>query len=482
MKSLVNRTAAVLTMFVLILTGFSISNIEVSATTNEYKTWKQSDSRWGTVNLGSSGGTMKSIGCAVTSVAILMVQSGAMDEADFNPGVLCNFLSNNGGFDGYGNIYWGAATKLNNNFTYEGGGVLSGTQSQKTDEIQSYINSGYAVMVSVKNKGHWVAIDSVSNGTTYMVDPARTSTTELFSAYNASGVTSIRLFKNSKNSASVNTETKQNVTNEQKAEVKNATYTVGKYSVKESLNFRTGSATTYDSISLISSGTHLKVTEISGNWGKVLHNGQTGWICLDYAEYLGNLPVYERGVYTTIADLNHRSGSGISNSSNCIIPNGTKLNISEIYDEWGKVIYNGVEGWVSLDYTEYEGQLPSSYSTGKYIVNELINFRTKTESDAPSYGLIPSGTVVKVIEVDYNWGKIEYRGRTAWICLDYATSTYSDTTLTGDLNQDGNVTNDDIRLMAEGIANGKKYSYEEIVALDIDGDSEITAKDIAKLD
>ena len=96
-------TAAVLAAMIMI-TGICRLSIPVQAASGEYKSWLQTDSRWGSIQLGSSGATMSRIGCAVTSLAKLVVHSGSATEETFDPGKLCNYLSKNGGFDAGGLI------------------------------------------------------------------------------------------------------------------------------------------------------------------------------------------------------------------------------------------------------------------------------------------------------------------------------------------------------------------------------------------
>ena len=86
---------------------------------SSYKTWLQSDSRWGSKCLGVSHETMSQVGCAVTSVAILAVHSGSVSEDSFNPGILCDYLSKNNGFDSFANLYWGAVSGLVSGFTFQ---------------------------------------------------------------------------------------------------------------------------------------------------------------------------------------------------------------------------------------------------------------------------------------------------------------------------------------------------------------------------
>lgn len=524
MKIFTSKAVAAVTVCALALSGastvgsamfpFNAPAISVSAdsyTTGAYKYWKQSDPRWANYSLGSCGDTMKSIGCAVTSVAILMAQSGAMDDTSFNPGVLCKFLSENGGFDGYGNIYWGAATKLAPNFTFSGGGALYGSQSDKTSTISYYLKQGYSVMVSVKNYGHWVAIDSVSNGVVYMIDPANTSSNELFSVYAASGVTNIRLFKNTdKSAASVTTPSETTTASTSQS----VSYSTGDYVLTSDVNLRKGADISYSSFGTVPEGTNLSITEVQGKWGKTSFGGNSGWVSLDYAKYVSETQSFSTGTYVTSNDLNLRSGIGTAFDVCDIIPVGTQIFVTEVSAGWGKVSFEGTDGWVCLDFANYSQSVettepavttapaetetvvsettqvtaPSSssysgndYSTGKYTVAELINFRTSNSDSALSYGLIPESTVVKVTETKGNWGKISYRGFEGWICLDYAIATASAATVTGDMNGDDKLNATDVRIMVANMQKGLEYTVAEKAALDVNGDGIITASDVATI-
>lgn len=75
--------------------------VDIQAATN-YQNWKQYDSQWGNLSVGNS--TMARIGCKITSLAILMVHSGAEDASNFNPGVLRNRFVNGGFIGTYGDL------------------------------------------------------------------------------------------------------------------------------------------------------------------------------------------------------------------------------------------------------------------------------------------------------------------------------------------------------------------------------------------
>lgn len=61
------------------------------------------------------------------------------------------------------------------------------------------------------------------------------------------------------------------------------------------------------------------------------------------------------------------------------------------------------------------------YIPGKYVVTaSMLRVREKPNTTSDSLGLIPNGETVMVSETDDNWGKVEWEGKTGWICLTYA--------------------------------------------------------------
>ena len=72
-------------------------------------------------------------------------------------------------------------------------------------------------------------------------------------------------------------------------EFEEPTYVAGKYEVTASnsgLRLREGPGTSYSQLALIPDGTVVTVTEVSNGWGKTSYNGSTGWIALQYTEFV----------------------------------------------------------------------------------------------------------------------------------------------------------------------------------------------------
>lgn len=135
---------------------------------------------------------------------MLMCHSGSADASSFNPGTLVNYLNANGGFTSGGALYWQKVEGAANDFKLINYKISldSMSQAQKTAKIAEYVKDGYAVIVSVRNGGHWVAVDRVEGNTVYMMDPA-SGNTDLYAAYDVANIDRLAIFRGAHNAGTV---------------------------------------------------------------------------------------------------------------------------------------------------------------------------------------------------------------------------------------------------------------------------------------
>ena len=163
---------------------------------NEYLSWLQSDSRWGNMHLGESNATMSSAGCYVTTLAKLCMHTNCIAVDNFDPGWLCQYLSDANAFD----KSTGDLTKPDN-MTNLGLSKMSNkdlkgkSETYIKNECKKLIDQGYAIALWVK-KDHVVAIvDIDENGTLIMSDPAQNAVTNVFEKYPASSMDELSYWK-----------------------------------------------------------------------------------------------------------------------------------------------------------------------------------------------------------------------------------------------------------------------------------------------
>lgn len=415
------------------VTAFIFFSSLVVSGADSYKTWLQSDSRWGNKTLGSCGDTMAEIGCAVTSIAIQVVHSGCKSESSFNPGTLVDYLSKNGGFDSEGNLYWGAVTGLVSNFTFEKRAYFSSqTKSNIVKELTTYINQGYYIVMSVKNDGHWIAIDTIKDGIVYMMDPAQNKTDKLFDYYDVSGMLQVRLYKGKNTPAKVESTT--------------TTYLTGHYKTTAALNLRASYSTSSNILLTIPSGKTVVVTRVYNNqWGEVEYNGKSGWICLDYTQYTENSYSYKTGAYkcNVSSGVNMRSGVGSDKSLVCLVPYNATVTISSVTNNWGKATYGSKSGYICMEYLTYVSAPATTTAVTTKVTMTTTTTTTTTTTASP------------------------------------VTTTLS--TIKGDINRDGIINNDDVLALNVYINNPFELKMIELYIFDLNNDSVVDELDAVYL-
>ena len=160
-----------------------------SIDSGKYATWRQRDPKWANIRMGNSSGTIGSIGCLVTSIAILIEKSGVNNKINpFNPGTFVEALNKNGGFDSNGNLQYGAITKVVPRFKYVDKVYLNNkSRDEKLALIKQYLDSGYYITAEVlgdtPGSQHWVAVTKVESNSIFMIDPS-SEQTNMWNAYN----------------------------------------------------------------------------------------------------------------------------------------------------------------------------------------------------------------------------------------------------------------------------------------------------------
>ncbi|MCR5708265.1 MAG: hypothetical protein K6G82_08325 [Ruminococcus sp.] len=173
----------------------------------EYLTWSQLDERWGATPMDST--TVRSSGCLITSLAIMIMDSGSLDDTamknlgiekaeDFNPGVLAKGYTSIGGFGSGGyikswldiqklvpKVKWGYDQNLKSveNKIEKTELDASGNEVKKlvpdkakvAAEVQALLEQGWYIIARVNTAyggWHWVYIRGVDGEDIYMSDPA----------------------------------------------------------------------------------------------------------------------------------------------------------------------------------------------------------------------------------------------------------------------------------------------------------------------
>lgn len=152
------------------------------AESEDYRRWAQGDPRWGSIRLGSHGRTVAEVGCLVTAVTKLIIQSGYRHQDEFNVATLVNWLNANGGLSSEGNLYWYKPAEMIEGLEFDGMDFNCGSSSSSAvqNKIMEHVRANRHVVLTVKNYGHYVAVDnakSLAEGQVYIMDSLNNTAT-----------------------------------------------------------------------------------------------------------------------------------------------------------------------------------------------------------------------------------------------------------------------------------------------------------------
>lgn len=135
------------------------------------------------------------------------------------------------------------------------------------------------------------------------------------------------------------------------AQTSNTKYTV----TATSLNVRSGAGTKYSILGKLKKGNQIVVKSTSGNWAKFTYNNKTAYVHKDYIKKVSSSTT---STSTSVSvkkmkvtdNLNVRKGAGTKYSILGVLKKGTVVDVISTSNNWSKIKYNGVYGYVSYKY------------------------------------------------------------------------------------------------------------------------------------
>ncbi len=458
-----------------VMSAAVLGNSLIYAFSEDYKNWKQYGSSWSSMYLGTSSDTIAQSGCAVTAAAILMVHSGSVTNEDFNPGVMVDFLNQNGGLNSYGILDWYALSDYVPDFKYVSNvdnRLYGSNQAEKAQELKKFLDEGYYVIVKISNGNnmHFVAVDSVNGSRVTMMDPG-SSKTSLFDKYPADTVTQVRLFtgKNSRNISGTEADEPEQIPTEpqeiQLAAPETApvtpetvppeTTTVSETTVTETT---TTAVTTTESTEAPVTTTETSSTTAVTTTAAAVTTAETTTTAVTTTTAA---PVTTKQTTTTEIFIMTKPADEIpvtvvpesDEPAEELHPEALIDPVSIELDEEDNIIEPGTVEFVVLqdapETAPSSAELPSAdipktktlyipeeqaeaklveikeqhiFMSIRFTVKENLNLRQNPDTDSDILTVIPANTSLNVVETDedFKWGKVLYNGCEGWIALNFA--------------------------------------------------------------
>ena len=204
----------------------------------------------------------------------------------------------------------------------------------------------------------------------------------------------------------------------------------GRVSVNE-LNIRSGPGTGHNVLGSFGKNDIVLIVQAGskGGWHQILYSGKSAYVYADYVD-LSNPTT---GTITASV-LNVRKGPGTTHDILGTLKKGDNVEIIQLdaAQDWHKIIYNGVEGYVHASYLTVSGtQTPTTdpVANAQYAtVNaSKLNFRKAADLKSAIIKTLSRGDMVQVLEQGKDWHKVKYGGVTGYMSAQYlkmSTGTY----------------------------------------------------------
>lgn len=207
------------------------------------------------------------------------------------------------------------------------------------------------------------------------------------------------------------------------------------------VNLRAGEGTGYSSLAKISKGTQVTLVNKGSEWSKVKYATYTGYIKNDYLNFGGTASsgasssgnassgstssggAAASGEQLAVtANVNLRKGPATSYESLATIPSGTKVTVLEKGSSWSRVVYNGVEGYISSKFLSDPSASTATNSTLKFWIMQTtaqVIMRKSASDSAEQVVIVPAGTTVTVLEKGTTWSKFIYDKKIGYCKTQY---------------------------------------------------------------
>ncbi len=196
----------------------------------------------------------------------------------------------------------------------------------------------------------------------------------------------------------------------------------GRVSVNE-LNIRSGPGTSHNVLGGFGKNDIVLIVQAGskGGWHQILYSGKSACVYADYVD-LSNPTT---GTITASV-LNVRIGPGTTHDILGSLSKGDKVEIIQLNaaQDWHKILYNGVEGYVHASYLTISGaQTPTTdpVANAQYAtVNaSKLNFRKGADLNSAVIKTLSRGDMVQVLEQGREWHKVKYGGVTGYMYTQY---------------------------------------------------------------
>ncbi len=202
---------------------------------------------------------------------------------------------------------------------------------------------------------------------------------------------------------------------------------VGTYKVTTGISMRSTPEvpavnSTSNKIGSVPKGTTVVIENIEGSWGFTEYKGLSGWVCMDYLQFV-NFDMYipEPEYYVNCDSLNIRSQVSTSSKIKGVVNYGASVTINKTRsDGWVNVTIDGITGWVMKKYLiqRYEQPIEETINYSNCTVVKNANLRTGPGTEFNVRMVIPAGESIVISKIIDGFAMTAFDNTLGWVSLD----------------------------------------------------------------
>lgn len=253
-----------------------------------------------------------------------------------------------------------------------------------------------------------------------------------------------------------------------------AVSTKGKvYNVATNLRVRSGASTNSSILGYLTNNTEVSIVGTEGSWYKIQYNGGYGYVSKEYISVNGSssnngsssdnnssseTEINKTGYVYNVSSGGLRVRKEASTSSTVLgtLYSGNSVNIIGETGSWYKIKYNSSYAYVHKDYIT-DNKPPSESNSGNnssndnnsssetmsaigIVTNVSSNLRVRQQPSSSSLvlGYVLNNEKVNITGKEGNWYKINFKGSTGYVSVDYIRISNGNDTENGNNNNGGN--------------------------------------------
>jgi uncharacterized protein YgiM (DUF1202 family) len=192
------------------------------------------------------------------------------------------------------------------------------------------------------------------------------------------------------------------------------------------LNVRSGPSTSNSKLGSLKKGDKVEIIQANAatDWHQIIYNGQAAYVHASYvtvSQTQTTTPTTTEPTETGTAQfasvnassLNFRKAASTSSAIIKTLSRGDMVQVLESGNEWCKVKYGGVTGYM---YTKY---LKMTTGTFGQVNASTLNVRSGQSTSTSVLGKLLKGDVVEIVTKGSSWHKILYKSSSAYVYAKY---------------------------------------------------------------